>query len=332
MFIRTREPRPVDTQLRFRVEIADGQRVLQGTAVVRWARGPEQAAGSPGMGIEFLSLDAASRALVDRMMRARHLPVAPVAPLTPVESLKVSPPQPQFDPFATLARVVEPSAEDLEAAKSQAGQAPEPEPFVVYPSVAAPPPEVEVYSTLVASGMWKSEIELDPRRSPRHHARASGRVTRSGRGVRHRSRPGPPRRGGSAALPGAGPVAGASDAAREPPNGLDGGSQGAAAFPGLKRDQARPELVRPQEPRSEAPRVPALRPAPVLLPEPSSAPPSPPVSGPVFLKPTEVGGAKGPVIGIDLGTTNSACAVVSKGRPLILSRGTATTPSPRSWR
>ena len=39
MFIRTREPRPVGSELSFKVEIASGQRVLQGTAVVRWTRG-----------------------------------------------------------------------------------------------------------------------------------------------------------------------------------------------------------------------------------------------------------------------------------------------------
>lgn len=329
MFIRTREPRPVDTQLRFRVEIADGQRVLQGTAIVRWARGPEQAAGSPGMGIEFLSLDAASRALVDRMMRARHVPVAPVAPLTPVESLKVPPPQPQFDPFATFPPVVEPPAEGFEAAQSQVGQAPEPEPFVVYPSVAAPPSEVEVYSTVVASGMWKSEIELDlddllaTTPEPPAELRAPGAEFDIDLDLVPVVEVAPP------SSPEPVPSRVPPTPRENHPTGPTAEARAAAAFPGLRRDQARPELVRPQVPRPEAPRAPVLRPAPVLLPEPSSAPLSPPVSGPVFLKPTEVGGAKGPVIGIDLGTTNSACAVLSKGRPVILSSrdGYNTIPS-----
>ena len=38
MFIRTRQPKPLGSMLQFRVELADGARVLQGTATVTWVR------------------------------------------------------------------------------------------------------------------------------------------------------------------------------------------------------------------------------------------------------------------------------------------------------
>jgi molecular chaperone DnaK len=67
-FIRTRQPEPVGSEISFRVEIADGRRVLQGSAMVQWARLPEDPGGPPGMGLAFKQLDDASRALIDTML------------------------------------------------------------------------------------------------------------------------------------------------------------------------------------------------------------------------------------------------------------------------
>ena len=78
MFIRTREPKPAGTELSFKVEIADGLRVLQGVAVVRWTRADGDPNGPPGMGLEFIKLDPASRALVDRMLGKDPAASAPV--------------------------------------------------------------------------------------------------------------------------------------------------------------------------------------------------------------------------------------------------------------
>ena len=84
MFIRTRDPKPRGTELSFKVELADGQRVLQGIAVVRWTRADGDPNGPPGMGLEFLELDPASRALVDRMLGKGATPPAPVIPPPPI--------------------------------------------------------------------------------------------------------------------------------------------------------------------------------------------------------------------------------------------------------
>ncbi len=421
MFIRTREPKAIGTELRFKVEIADGQRVLQGTGVVRWVRAAEEAAGSPGMGIEFLSLDSASRALVDRMLRARPAQAAHLPPLTPVEPLKVPPLVPPFDPFAQPPSASELPVEAMTDDEVEPSTELETTTFVV-PSVVPPPPppEVEVFTTVVASGVWtegeepsvaapSAEIELDladllatTPEPPVELASAAAEfdidIDLVPVVVVHgpSPSPGPPAR----VAPSSGPTPDA---------------KAAAAFPGLKREaphrsphEAPPDEAPPHEtqtseaggdevivlakpkapkpdvrrsvtpphgrdaevPRSEVPRsevspleaslleaarvTPAVagpgervgrelptratpsaspaRPVPVLRPESSEPPPSPvppPVGGLVFLKPVDVQGAQGPVIGIDLGTTNSACAVVSKGRPIILSSkdGYNTIPS-----
>src|SRR6185295_9644730 len=69
MFVRSKKPLALGTVLQFKVEIAGGQRVMQGTAKVKWAR---ETAGNPaepsGMGLEFIKLDDASQQLVHRML------------------------------------------------------------------------------------------------------------------------------------------------------------------------------------------------------------------------------------------------------------------------
>ncbi|RKI48618.1 TIGR02266 family protein, partial [Corallococcus sp. AB049A] len=85
MFIRSRTPQPVGTPVRFDVQIANGVRVLQGTATVRWVRDVNDPAGPPGMGLQFQELDTASRALVDLMLQRK--PGASAAPAAPLPSI-----------------------------------------------------------------------------------------------------------------------------------------------------------------------------------------------------------------------------------------------------
>jgi uncharacterized protein (TIGR02266 family) len=69
MFIRSRQPQPVGTPVKFEVQIAGGVRVLRGAAVVRWIRQPDDPAGPPGMGVQFTEVDGASQALIDVMLQ-----------------------------------------------------------------------------------------------------------------------------------------------------------------------------------------------------------------------------------------------------------------------
>ncbi len=181
MFIRSREPKPVGTAVNFRVEIAGGLRVLQGSAVVKWTRGANDPAGPAGMGVEFSALDQASEALVIRMLSGKTAtpppappplvaPVAPVVPaiaaVVPVAAAKVPPmaratapgrdavPSPQTTPARPHVATVRPAppALDLDALVSDLGP---PEP----PAAAAGADEP------LDSGF---EISLEPN-SPRRH-------------------------------------------------------------------------------------------------------------------------------------------------------------------
>ncbi|MBU8898922.1 TIGR02266 family protein [Corallococcus sp. M34] len=91
MFIRSRTPQPVNTPVRFEVQIAGGVRVLQGTATVRWVREVNDPAGPPGMGLQFEELDTASRALVDLMLQSRPAAPAPAASVLPSIAPVVAP-------------------------------------------------------------------------------------------------------------------------------------------------------------------------------------------------------------------------------------------------
>ena len=79
MFIRSRQPQPVGTPVKFEVQIAGGVRVLRGAAVVRWIRHPEDPAGPPGMGVQFTDVDGASQALIDVMLQRSKAQAAALA-------------------------------------------------------------------------------------------------------------------------------------------------------------------------------------------------------------------------------------------------------------
>lgn len=224
MFIRTREPKALGTQLSLKVEIANGQRVLQAIAVVRWVREPGDPNGPAGMGLEFLSLDPASRALIDHMLGKGEQPPEPEMP-TPMALPNVAPSIPMVLPE--------------EVPKSSRAEQ--------YPAID-PAIDIDLSALLAAT-------------------------------------PKPPE-----------PAA----------------PESADALPDVDIDFEPPEaLVAP------------------TVPEPSPEPVAPKVSGPVYLKDVVPSDGTGPIIGIDLGTTNSACAVLSNGRPHIISSkdGHNTIPS-----
>ncbi len=68
MFIRSKKPHPVGTEVRFQIELANGARVMRGTAVVRWIREPGDPTGTTGMGLQFREVDEETQALVDTML------------------------------------------------------------------------------------------------------------------------------------------------------------------------------------------------------------------------------------------------------------------------
>ncbi|MBM4778127.1 MAG: TIGR02266 family protein [Archangiaceae bacterium] len=305
MFIRSRDPKPVGTELKFRVEIANGQRVMQGSAIVRWVRGADDPAGAPGMGVQFVALDESSKVLVERMLASTQSAKPPaIAPATPAPAV------PSVAPVAAKAvpPPVAPKIAPVPAVPSVAPKSPVPSVAPAAPRVAppvAPTPMEDLFSSLEASPEAGAEIEIDT--SP-----PSGNEIELDLDSLIASTPEAPP-----------PV-------DEPPP-----SSPSQAFElDIDLELSTPEAPPPPAPPPPAPppSLPEIRREAARAPEPPrtaptvqtlvvQAPPPPPAaitSGPVYLKDVAPIADTGPVIGIDLGTTNSACAIVSKGRPLIL--------------
>ncbi len=74
IFLPTREPPPQGESVTFRVELATGEEVLRGEAVVAFVEAPSAPGGppnAPGVGLRFTGLQPESRALVDLVVATR---------------------------------------------------------------------------------------------------------------------------------------------------------------------------------------------------------------------------------------------------------------------
>ena len=319
LFIRSRDPKPVGTLLSFKVEIAGGVRVLQGTASVEWTRVEGDPAGPAGMGVKFVELDDASRALVDRIVgKGAPAPVAkpapsaskpkpkPVAP--PIAAPATSPAKPapaaitfdEDEPLVPTSRddgdlevpLVDPAKEvDLDLDALLAGSPPPapstaPEDFVVgqleeiAPPISAPP-------ALSADAFNGFDLDLEP--------------------VVAAPAPAPVAKAAPAPVPAPAPAPAVPAKPATAPT---------SALPEIRRTAplAAPQIQAPQQLKAAVPKPPAERAAAGQL---------------VFLKPPETLDATGPIIGIDLGTTNSCVAVLANGKPRVLRSkdGYSTIPS-----
>jgi uncharacterized protein (TIGR02266 family) len=112
MFLASRNPKPVGTQLFFELRLADDQPVIEGAGEVRWVAGYDREApdGIHGMGVAFTQLSPASRAVIDKVLELRaargdvdldDIP-RPAAPTTrlPSQPLTIAPSGPIAVPVA----------------------------------------------------------------------------------------------------------------------------------------------------------------------------------------------------------------------------------------
>ncbi|BDG01572.1 TIGR02266 family protein [Anaeromyxobacter oryzae] len=114
IFIRSRDPRPVGTPLQFELKLQGGETILRGQGVVRWIQAEDPGAHppvAPGMGVQFTSLDEASRALVERMVSLKERRgVAPgVATPAPVAQRPDHTPTPTRAPTPVMPQVPRPT-------------------------------------------------------------------------------------------------------------------------------------------------------------------------------------------------------------------------------
>ncbi len=287
MFIRSREPQPVGTLVKFEVRIAEGVRVLKGSAVVRWVRPPEDLSGPSGMGLQFSELEPASQALVERMLRHKGE--------VPSQSVVSAPPRPATPPAVPVVPPVVgiPSVAPVMPGMPVSRPISEARPSELLPP-PPPPPTTAVDIPLDELIAYSAEPEETP--SP----------------VADLVPPRPPLR-----QPGGGLEFDLAD--------LSAAVSSSANRPGGPA----PPVPAPPQPvaRSAAPVLTPAAPKPAPLPpEPKSTPGQ---VRTVFLTPPANIEGKGPVIGIDLGTTNSCVAVIQNHKPTVLRsrEGYNTIPS-----
>ena len=73
LFIPTPTPKPIGSEVRFEVRLADDRAVLIGQGLVRWIRepAPERSRATTGMAIELQRVSRASRDVLMRMLQVR---------------------------------------------------------------------------------------------------------------------------------------------------------------------------------------------------------------------------------------------------------------------
>jgi molecular chaperone DnaK len=255
-FVRTRDAKPVGTELAFELLLAGGERAIRGHGVVRWVSRPSaDARVAPGMGIQFVQLDEASRAIVERMVERREREgLAPgVAGEVPVVPRPATTPPPTRAPTPIIPEVGVP--------------------VLARTAKASPALPLPGEGDLPSTPPWPSTF---PSGAPAPSEPSHPRDLATGRDER-----------------------GQSSTSTSTANANANGGDAAQA------DLSIPHLA----PRLEA--------GPAVLDLGLTAHPQPPAK------------RSGPIIGIDLGTTNSCAAVVRGGKPYVIpSRdGYNTVPS-----
>ncbi|MBX3219818.1 MAG: TIGR02266 family protein [Labilithrix sp.] len=82
IFVKTPTPFPPGTLLKFEIRLAGDKSVISGVGRVVWKREPTQAGAEKpaGMGVKFIKIDDASRAIIDDSSRRRPTPAARTPP------------------------------------------------------------------------------------------------------------------------------------------------------------------------------------------------------------------------------------------------------------
>src|SRR6266850_4588604 len=304
--LRTATPRPVATAIRLTATLSDGKHCFRANAVVEKVVQPGEPAerGGPGMSLWLARMDDPGRELIAWMGGQPPPLLKPTAADGSAEAAKV-PPAKTAPPPEPAAEKPAPVAPASSAAKpAAAARSPVPPATPVAKSTPAPPKQ-----TIIEEDFDVTLEDLEPvLPAPAAPIAAAAAA--------------PIPAAPAAPIPAA-PAAPIPAAAAAPiPPASPAPAASAAEVPSRASATSRP--------------VESKRPAPPPLPRPTLAPgaaPSQPPGQPGGesdeLPQARTGTPTGPVIGIDLGTTNSCAAVVKDGKPFVIPSREGTTPSLR---
>ncbi|MFY0567547.1 TIGR02266 family protein [Archangium lansingense] len=290
IYLRAKTVKPPGSTVTLDLKLADGSRIIYATAVIHFVTG-QSGQGVSGMGFRFLTVDPATKQLLD----------SAIAPLPHAQSS-----------LPPLPAGVGPADYSVPAGGQQPPALTD-EPAVAPALTPAPGQELLV----PAHTPWPGTIAAFT--PPPAHTPHPGALPTAERPA-HTPHPG--------ALPvterpAHTPHPGALPAAERPAH---------TPHPGAVPSAPPPAVEVPVVPvAAQAPAVASSRPAPPPDPTQTLAPSATPMvpNAPAFEAPTEEPKRIGPVIGIDLGTTNSCAAYVRQNKPAVLPsrEGHNTVPS-----
>ncbi|WP_235216579.1 TIGR02266 family protein [Archangium violaceum] len=342
IYLRAKTVKPPGSTVTLDLKLADGSRIIHGTAVIHFVTG-QNGLGASGMGFRFLTVDPATRQFLDSAIAPlphaqSSLPPLPagVGPADYTVPAGAPQPPPLTDaPAVAPAPAPNPAQEMLVPAHTPwpgtiAAFTPPPAPQSSPMPAAEPPapaPPLEAASTAQSSPAAEPPAPALPLEAA-PTAQSSPAVEQPAPALQSEAEPidideAEPIDAEPIDIDEAEPIEAAPAAARP--------AVMASPPPPPRPSGETPAVQQVAAPRTPAPPVASSRPAPPREPTQtlsSSATPMVP-SAPAFEAPTEEPKRTGPIIGIDLGTTNSCAGYVRQSKPAVLHsrEGHNTVPS-----
>lgn len=123
IFIRTKEPLPVGTQMRFEFQLRDATPLITGDGTVVWTRenDPARPNAAPGMGVRFDRLGDGSQPILDRILaeKAKHpTPSSGTTEPPPNKNFMDAPTRVAPSPLAVTAELAKPKLGQMAPSKS----------------------------------------------------------------------------------------------------------------------------------------------------------------------------------------------------------------------
>ncbi|HEX5744849.1 MAG TPA: TIGR02266 family protein [Archangium sp.] len=324
IYLRAKTVKPPGSIVTLDLKLADGSRIIHGTAVIHFVTG-QGGQGASGMGFRFLSVDPATRQFLDSAIAPlphaqSSLPPLPagVGPADYTVPAGTPPPPPLTDaPTVAPAPAPHPGQEMLIPAHT-------PWPGTIAAFTPPPPPQPEA-APVAEQPAPAPPLEAAPT------SQAAPAAEQPAPALQSDAEPIDVEPMDDAEPIDAEPIDEAEPIETAPAAAQPAPRPAAVASPPPPPRPSEETPAAPVPPRPPAPAVASSRPAPPREPTQTLSSSATPVvpSAPAFEAPTEEPKRTGPIIGIDLGTTNSCAAFVRQSKPAVLHsrEGHNTVPS-----